>query len=58
MKSIGVGMPEDLIERIDRERAREGVRTGTTPSRSEWFRRVARRELDENPESGTVSVEA
>jgi metal-responsive CopG/Arc/MetJ family transcriptional regulator len=57
MKSIGIGAPEELIDRIDRERAREGVRTGTTPSRSEWFRRLARRELGEAAE-GTEPVEA
>lgn len=57
MKSIGIGVQEDLLDEIDKERAREGVRTGTTPSRSEWFRRVARRELEEHPEAA-ATVEA
>lgn len=51
MKSIGIGIPEELKDKIDKERAREGVRTGTTPSRSEWFRRAARRELGEESEA-------
>jgi|AntRauTorcE11898_2_1112593.scaffolds.fasta_scaffold70704_2 metal-responsive CopG/Arc/MetJ family transcriptional regulator len=57
MKSIGIGVPEDLIEQIDKERAREGVRTGTTPSRSAWFRRLARAELGEEASSADA-VEA
>lgn len=57
MKSIGIGVPEELIERIDKERAREGVRTGTTPSRSKWFRRLARAELeDEQPTAERVEA--
>jgi len=58
MKSIGVGMPAELIDAIDKQRAREGVRTGTTPSRSEWLRRLARRELDDESAPGAESVEA
>jgi len=58
MKSIGIGVPEDLIEQIDKERAREGVRTGTTPSRSAWFRRLARAELARKRVSSADAVEA
>ena len=55
MDSIGIAISEELKDRIDKQRAKEGVRTGETPSRSEWFRRLARQEL-EAADSGTRSA--
>lgn len=46
MKSVGISLPAELLERIDKQRAREGVRTGKTPSRSEWWREAAEAKLD------------
>jgi len=35
-----------MLKRIDRERAKEGVRTGETPNRSKWIRRAIKSELE------------
>lgn len=45
MKSVGISIPADLLEQVDKERARRGVETGDTPSRSEWVREAAAEKL-------------
>jgi metal-responsive CopG/Arc/MetJ family transcriptional regulator len=43
--TTGIALPEELLDKIDRARQLEGLKTGDTPSRSAWFQRAARQEL-------------
>jgi len=45
MASPSISLPEELLEKIDRQRAREAAENGTVQSRSEWFREAAREKL-------------
>lgn len=51
--SIGIALSEDLKEKIDTARAREGLENGgDTPSRSEWIRDAA---LDKLERTGALT---
>jgi metal-responsive CopG/Arc/MetJ family transcriptional regulator len=45
MANPTISMPEELVEEIDRARAREAAETGDIQNRSEWLREAAREKL-------------
>jgi metal-responsive CopG/Arc/MetJ family transcriptional regulator len=55
MANPTISMPEELVEEIDRARAREAAETGNIQNRSQWLREAAREKLgvdytDEQPD--------
>ena len=52
-----VSMPDELMAKIDRQRAQEAAETGDIQSRSEWIREAAREKLGIDYEPEAVEVE-
>lgn len=45
MASPSISVPDELLKKIDRKRARDAAESGDVQSRSEWFREAAREKL-------------
>lgn len=45
MASPSISVPDELLRKIDQQRAREAAETGDVQNRSEWFREAAREKL-------------
>jgi metal-responsive CopG/Arc/MetJ family transcriptional regulator len=45
MASPSIRIPDELLSKIDKKRARDAAESGTVQSRSEWFREAAREKL-------------
>ncbi|QGX94992.1 ribbon-helix-helix protein, CopG family [Haloplanus rallus] len=45
MASPSITVPDELLTKIDQQRARDAAETGDVQSRSEWFREAAREKL-------------
>jgi metal-responsive CopG/Arc/MetJ family transcriptional regulator len=45
MASPSISVPDELLTKIDQQRARDAAESGNVQSRSEWFREAAREKL-------------
>lgn len=45
MASPSISVPDELLSKIDQQRARDAAESGSVQSRSEWFREAAREKL-------------
>lgn len=45
MANPSITVPDELLTKIDKQRARDAAENGDVQSRSEWFREAAREKL-------------
>jgi len=54
MARPSISLPDELLNKIDKQRYAEGAQDGEAPNRSEWIRSAIRDKLGEEVEEGAA----